>query len=246
MKGVYTMKLLWQNKFEDFDLKRTSPLYYRCSVERNNRILNCYFFDNGLGITEIAFRLSDGQILTWGANGSTKEYKERYQKTHKPYHFESDTFVFGEYTISHYGQWGYMCKKKDQLLWKISLKGYLYTDMIRNQSNIVFGTSGQGGHFYSLNIDTGEIVFDFNTKGTSVFYDINNSFYFCSTDKNSTQILRIDYFGNTLEKIEIEGVYYDGYSLFRLCEDVLCVTTLHKTRKDKYELFTPILSCIQL
>ena len=118
--------------------------------------------------------------------------------------------------------------------------------MILNQSNIIFGTSGQGGHFYSLNIDTGDIVFDFNTKGTSVFYDVNNGFYFCSTDNKSTQILRSDYSGNILEKIEIEGAYYDGYSLFSLCKDVLCVITLKKTRKDKFEFFSPIFNCIQL
>ena len=240
------MKLIWQNKFEGFDLVRTSPLYYRCSVERDNRVLNCFYFDIGLGITEASFSLQNGQILAWGTNGNTKEYKERYQKKYEPYHFELDEFVFGEYTISHYGQWGYMCKKNERLLWKKSLKGYLYTNMILNQSNIVFGTSGQGGHFYSLNIDTGEIVFDFNTKGTSVFYDANNSFYFCSTDTKRTQILRIDYSGNILEKIEIEGTYYDGYSLFSLCEDVLCVITLKKTRKDNFEWFSPIFNCIQL
>ena len=240
------MKLIWQNKFEGFDVTRTSPLYYRCSVERDASALNCYYFDNGLGITETSFGLHNGQILTWGTDGNTKEYEERYQKKYEPCHFELDDFVFGEYTISHYGQWGYMCKKNEKLLWKKSLKGYLYTDIIVNQSNIVFGTAGQGGHFYSLNIDTGEIVFDFNTKGTSVFYQVNNSFYFCSTDNKSTQILRIDYSGNILEKIEIEGAYYDGYSLFSLCEDVLCVITLKKTRKDKFEFFSPIFNCIQL
>ena len=97
-----------------------------------------------------------------------------------------------------------------------------------------------------MNIDTGDIVFDFNTKGTSVFYEVDNSFYFCSTDNKSTQVLRIDYSGNILEKIEIEGTYYDCYSLFSLCEDVLCVITLKKTRKDKIEWFSPIFSCIQL
>lgn len=240
------MKLLWQNKFEDIDLLRTSPLYYRCAVERDKLILNCYSFDNGLGITEASFNVQNGQLLTWGTDGNTKEYKEKYQKKYESYHLECDDFVFGEYTISHYGQWGYMCKKNDELLWKVSLKGYLYTDIILNQNNIVFGTSGQGGHFYSLNIETGEIVFDYNTRGTSKFYHVNDSFYFCSTDNKGTQILRIDYSGNILEKIDIEGVYYDGYSLLSLCEDILCVITLKKKRKENIELFSPVFNCIQL
>ena len=215
-------------------------------MERDDHVLNCYFFDIGLGITEASFNTQNGQLLSWGTDGNTNEYIEKYQKKYEPYHLECDDFVFGEYTISHYGQWGYICKKHEKLLWKKSLKGYLYTDMMLNQNNIVFGTSGQGGHFYSLNIDTGEIVFDFNTKGTSIFYDINNSFYFCSTDSKSTQILRIDYSGNILENIEVEGVYYEGYSLFNLCEDVLCIITLKKKKKDNMELFSPIFYCIQL
>lgn len=240
------MKILWKNRFEGFELTRTSPLYYRCAVERDNHVLNCYSFDIGLGITEASFSIQNGQLLSWGTDGNTKEYKEKYQKEYVPYHLECDDFVFGEYTISHHGQWGYMCKKNGELLWKKSLKGYLYTDMFLNQNNIVFGTSGQGGHFYSLDIDTGEIVFDFNTKGTSVFFNINNSFYFCSTDSKSTQILRIDYSGNILENIELEGVYYEGYSLFNLCEDVLCIITLKKKKKDNMELFSPIFYCIQI
>lgn len=240
------MKLLWQNKFEGFDLVRTSPLYYRCSVERDNHALKCFYFDKDLGITESSFSIQNGQLLTWDKNGNVEENKEKYEKKYIEYHLECDDFVFGDYTISHYGQWGYLCKKNGKLLWKKSLKGYLYTDIILVQNNIVLGTAGQGGHFYSLNIDTGEIVFDFNTKGTSVFYDVYNGFYFCSTNNKNTQILRIDYSGNILEKIEIEGAYYDGYSLFSLCEDVLCVITLKKTRKDKIDLFSPIFHCIQL
>ena len=91
------MKLLWQNKFEGFDLARTSPLYYRCSVERDNRVLNCYYFDNGLGITEMSFCIRNGQILSWSTDGNTEEYKEKYKKF-KPYHLEHDDFIFGDYT----------------------------------------------------------------------------------------------------------------------------------------------------
>ena len=238
------MKLLWKNSFEGLELTRTSPLYYGSAVQRDNQVLNWYSFVSYLGITEVSFNVHNGQILSWGTDGNTEEYKEKYKRKHAPYHFEYDDFVFGEYTISHCGEWGYTCRKNENFLWKKALKGYLYTDMIRNQNNIVFGTSGQGGHFYSLNIDTGEIVFDYNTKGTSKFYDVNNSFYFCLRDGKNTQILRIDYSGNVLENIEVEGTYYDGDCLFAICEDILCIMTLKK--KSNRELFLPILYCIQL
>ena len=239
---IQAMKLLWQHKFDSFDLIRTSPLYYMGKAERDNNILNCYFFDHDIGIESISLNTQNGQILTYSEGGKTtnKSYTVKCSLTDLP----SEDFVFGDYTISHHGEWGYMCKKNDQLLWKQSLNGYLYTNIALNQNNIVFGTSGQGGHFYSLNLDTGEIVFDFNTKGTSKFFDVNDSYYFCSVNKNS-QILRIDYNGKILESIEIEGAYYDGYCLFDLCEDLLCVMTLKK-HKGNSELFSPILYCIQL
>ena len=239
------MKLLWQNKFEDFNLIRTSPLYYKGAAVKED-VLNCYFFGVDLGITELSFDVQNGQILAWGKNGNVKAYKESYGVKHAPYHFERDDFVFGDYTISHSGEWGSVCHKNNQQLWKRSLKGYLYTDMIQNQGNVTFGTSGQGGHFYSVNIDTGETVFDFNTKGTSKFFDVNGNFYFCSTDQKTTQILKIDYNGTILETIEVEGKYYDGECLFDLCDDLLCVMTLKKSRKEKRELFSPILHCIQV
>jgi outer membrane protein assembly factor BamB len=240
------MKLLWQNKFEDFDLTKTSPLYYKGAAEKEECVLNCFFFGCGLGITEMSFDAQNGQILTFGKDGNTDEYKEKHTVKHTPHHFECDDFIFGEYTISHHGEWGYACKKNDQLLWKKSLKGYLYTEIVLNQGNIVFGTSGQGGHFYSLNIDTGEIVFDFNTKGTSKFFDVNNNYYFCSTNGKNTQILKIDYNGNILENIEVEGLYYDYECLFSLCTDLLCVMTLKKKRKGNMEFFSPIFYCVQL
>ncbi len=238
------MKLLWQNKFDDFDLVRTSPLYYRATVEKEESVLNCYFFDRDVGIKSASFDTQNGQILAY--NKDTKIKKKQHADNYDPYHLSCDDFAFGEYTISHHGEWGYACKKNDQLLWKKSLKGYLYTDIVLKQGNIIFGTSGQGGHFYSLNIDTGEVVFDFNTRGTSVYFDVNQNYYFCSTDKKNTRILRIDYDGNILENIEAEGIYYDGYCLFDLCKDLLCIMTLNKKRKGNIELFTPIFHCVQL
>ena len=238
------MKLLWQSKFDGFDLVRTSPLYYKATVEKKENALNCYFFDRGVGIKSVSFDTQTGQIITHSKDG--KIQKKHRSDNYVPDHLSCDDFVFGEYTISHHGEWGYACKKNGQLLWKKSLKGYLYTEIILDQGNIVFGTAGQGGHFYSLNIDTGEIVFDFNTMGTSIFFDVNNNYYFCATNKKNTQIHRIDHDGNVLETIEIEGAYYDYMCLFEVCDDLLCVMTLKKKRKGYDEFFSPIFYCVQL
>ena len=238
------MKLLWQNKFDGFDLVKTSPLYYIGMVEREKDTLNCWFFDRGVGMKLVSFDAQNGQIIDYRKDG--KINKKSSTEKHNSHDLTLDDFIFGEYTISHYGEWGYMSKKNGQLLWKKSLKGYLYTEIVLNQNNIVFGTAGQGGHFYSLNIDTGDIIFDFNTKGTSKYFDANNSYYFCSVDNRSTQIFRIDHNGKILENIEVDGVYHEGYCMFDLCENLLCVMTLKKKRKGNIELFSPIFHRIQL
>ena len=66
------MKLLWQNKFDGFDLVRTSPLYYKATVEKEERVLNCYFFDRGVGIKSLSFETQTGQILTYSKDGKSK------------------------------------------------------------------------------------------------------------------------------------------------------------------------------
>ena len=140
------MKLLWQNKFDGFDLVRTSPLCYMATVEKEELGVNCYFFDRGVGIRSVSFDTQTGQIITHSKDG--KIQKKHRTDSYSSHHLSCDDFVFGEYTISHYGEWGYACKKNGQLLWKKSLKGYLYTEIILDRGNIVFGTAGQGGHFY--------------------------------------------------------------------------------------------------
>ncbi len=80
------MKLLWQHKFENLDLVKTSPLYYRGAAVKED-VLNCFFFDAGLGITEISFDVQNGQILAWGKSGNTKAYKESYGAKQDPLQF---------------------------------------------------------------------------------------------------------------------------------------------------------------
>ena len=112
LNGEYiVMKLLWQNKFDGFDLARTSPLYYRATVKKEKGVLNCCFFDFDIGIKSASFDTQNGQILAY--NQDTKIKKKQYADNYDPYHLSCDDFVFGEYTISHHGEWSYACKKKE-------------------------------------------------------------------------------------------------------------------------------------
>ena len=103
------MKLLWQSKFDNVDLARTSPLYYIGMAEREEDSLNCWFFDRSVGMKLVSFDPQNGQIIAYKNDGKiSKKSSERKTNSHN---LTLDDFVFGEYTISHYGEWGYMCKK---------------------------------------------------------------------------------------------------------------------------------------
>jgi outer membrane protein assembly factor BamB len=57
----------------------------------------------------------------------------------------------------------------NKLLWKQNIKGYLYTDVTVKGSLIFFGTAGKGGAFYTMNIDTGEVLVEFNNGDASEY-----------------------------------------------------------------------------
>ncbi len=57
----------------------------------------------------------------------------------------------------------------NQVLWTFRFVGYLYTEIKELNGIVYFGTAGQGGHFYGLDIKSGLLVHDVNTHGTTVF-----------------------------------------------------------------------------
>ena len=152
------MKHLWT---------KSLPEIYNCwfygALIKEDLHLKYYFFHSNIaGISDLSLNIDNGEIISVTKNPNEVQKNKELYNTRS--HYSEDDFVFGEYRITHYGQFGYACFKADKLLWKKSLRGYLYTDIIKNNDRIIFGTNGMGGHFYSVNIDSGEIVFDFNNK----------------------------------------------------------------------------------
>jgi len=57
----------------------------------------------------------------------------------------------------------------NQVLWTFKFVGYLYTEIKELNGTVYFGTAGQGGHFYGLDIKNGLPVHNVNTHGTTSF-----------------------------------------------------------------------------
>ena len=236
------MRLVWQT---ELNIERTSPFYFHGKLEYEEQVLKYCFFSPGCDVSELAFSSERGQLLYSTPENLQllEENRRTYDERKAPMHYVEDDFVFGDYRISHRGVWGYACFNNNEEIWRKTLRGYLYTDMIKNGDNIVFGTAGYGGHFYSLNLESGEILFDFNTGGTSKFFCENESYYFCSKKKKSTEIYRVDFCGNVLDVIEISGIYYDYECPIILRGNRIYVVTLREKGRENY---IPVVHCVEL
>ncbi len=148
---------------------------------------------------------------------------------------EEDVFTFDDYVISHKGEWGYHCHKDGKRIWSVSLKAYLYTEMMRYGDTIVFGTSGQGGHFYGLDLHTGAVLFDINTKGTERYCYANGYFYVLSCGKKG-KLLKVDLTGNIVEEMAFQNEINTDCAISLLGDTIYLLSV----KKDK----TPEIACI--
>lgn len=126
-------------------------------------------------------------------------------KRPEKYYTEAPQHI-GEFTIYHKGNCGYICKKETLKLWEFTGRAYLYTDMMRWKDRLFFGTGGNGGYFYVLNVYTGLPLLSIKTGGTRCFIQKDNLCYLLKTEKNA-QLLCIDLSeGKIISQCNLPGV----------------------------------------
>ena len=106
-------------------------------------------------------------------------------------YYVTDPQSLGEYTILHKDNWGYICMKEDEKLWEFNGRAYLYTDMMRWKDRLFFGTAGQGGYFYVLDLNTGVPLASIKTGGTRRIVQVDNLCYILRREKR-TQLVCVD------------------------------------------------------
>lgn len=94
-------------------------------------------------------------------------------------------FEFGEYRITQSKECTYICYYRNRFLWNFCAKGYLYTDMYCWKDRLYFGTGGQGGYFYLLDIQTGQVLQAIRTLGTNHFAQNDGKCYVLGNKKNA-------------------------------------------------------------
>ena len=111
-----------------------------------------------------------------------REYSHHFRP--EKYYVEAPQCL-GEYTVLHKGNWGYVCQKESSKLWEFTGRAYLYTDFVLWKDRLFFGTGGQGGYFYLLDIHSGKPLAAINTGGTRCIVHEDNLCYFLANDKRA-------------------------------------------------------------
>lgn len=106
-------------------------------------------------------------------------------------HYVEDSFQYDAYQISHKGNFGYQCTRNGIPVWTFKGQGYLYTDIFRGNDRLYFGTAGQGGYFYILNLETGEPLTKIKTGGTASIVRSGECCYILHNEKGA-KLLCID------------------------------------------------------
>lgn len=168
---------------------------------------------------------------------------EEYRNHCKPekYYVEA-SFCHEDYCISHKGNFGYQCTKDGNVLWEFWGQGYLYTDIFFREDRVFFGTAGQGGYFYVLNLKTGEAMANIKTGGTASIIAVEDCCYVL-TNKKTAKLLCVDIKDGCIRwEMELPGKSSAYSRLKRIDGKIHAITYSYK----RHSLQCAIWSCIEV
>ena len=215
------------------------PVDVNVALPTNWRIIEAPHARYLLCSEEIAINLDGGFFLDTVSEDLRKVYRKQF---HSPYHFIEDSFAIGDYTISHKGEWGYTCEKDGVKIWDFSGRAYLYTDILQWNNRVYFGTAGQGGYFYILDLESGQPILSLRTGGT---VDIKRRGAYCYlyAGKQKPQVVCVDLAsGKVCDSADLPGKL-SGYDVLGFHDDKLyTITFQYKEGRVSKAIF----SCVSI
>lgn len=104
---------------------------------------------------------------------------------------DSKVYPFGDLEVYMHSPFIMACRNRrsGQIMWKTRLGAYLYTEVKAENGILYLGTDGNGGRFFAVNLADGNIVYSYNSKGTSnfIFY---KEYVVLSGEKHKPVLLR--------------------------------------------------------
>lgn len=149
---------------------------------------------------------------------------------HKPY---IDGMDFGAYRVYlGIGERSLRCEKDGALLWKKRLAGYLYTEILPvGEGRITLGTDGEGGHFYLIDLASGQAVLDVNTGGSEKFAWDGETAYMI--DRRQHALLAVSAAdGAIVDSLPIPGKQLYDLNLFRHKNRIYLTSFIRKNKQD--------------
>ena len=168
------------------------------------------------------------------------------------YRFAKDQYVVGPYLIKKPSEEKYECYRLDSgvFLWKQTLRGYLYHNIILKDDTFIICTAEHGGGVYLLDANTGIIKNVILTKGTRKICIVDNMLYtyvlgekgkFISFDMNT---------GSITDQIELNRITIDCPLLVQngeaLTLSFLRVKRRECIKQEQIQEYVPVISVIKL
>lgn len=157
---------------KDFsDRKQASLFYYNeailsdhdavCSWENGRFVLNTKAYTGFNTSIAKLIEIQDTQLIEIGDSPAPTA----------PTYPDSRDHIFGDFVIRMASPFVMVCRSQasGQMIWKLRLTAYLYTEVEERNGILYFGTAGKGGRFYGVSLADGHILFDYNTRGTVNF-----------------------------------------------------------------------------
>ena len=152
----------------------------------------------------------------------------------------SEVYQFGEYTISHRGEWNYVCRHNGEEIWTFRAYAWRYTEICSFGERIFFGTAGQGGYFYLLDLKTGVPVLKLKTGGTARWIQREDRLYLLQQEKKA-RLLCIDlHEGAILESVQLPGKVSVHSALDLIGNTVHGVSFVYQKDRLRYALWNRV------
>lgn len=231
MKLIESVKIQHEDAFPwDFD-----GLF----LQRDGTVKFCYRENNSVvaltltGEQEVWYTAPKGEILkgpscwTGACPGYPPMLNSRGEVDNT-----TEIYYFEDYTISHKSEWSYVCKREGREVWNFRSYAWRYTCIERYGDNIYFGTAGQGGYFYLLNLHTGEPLLKLKTGGTvNIYARRENKLYLLQQEKRAYLVCVDLNDGAILERLELPGTVKEECAVKCIGNTVHAVTLFFRKKR---------------
>ncbi|WP_253685670.1 MULTISPECIES: hypothetical protein [unclassified Treponema] len=182
-----------------------------CYIESDKFLLNTKKYKGFAPSIAKLIEISDTNLI---------ELEESPEPIDKIYN-DSKTYHFGEYEIYMFSKSIMACRniKSKEIVWKLKLGSYLYTEVKEEKSILYFGTAGNGGKFFAVNMHDGSLLYSYKTGGTENFIQYKN--YILLADIKNKPILLNKKNGMEFKKIDFGNFQITAYQQMIVIEDTL-------------------------